>query len=90
MEPAYSDGDWLLVHWRGKPSGTLHAKPGNIVVIERELQPGIFYVKRIKEISDAGIYVLSDNPSGTDSRSWGPLQKEEVVARVIIRIRNSK
>ena len=90
MEPTYSDGDWLLVHWRGNPSGTLYAKPGNIVVIEREQQPGIFYVKRIKEISDAGVYVMSDNSAGTDSRTWGYLQKEEVIARVIARIRKSK
>jgi phage repressor protein C with HTH and peptisase S24 domain len=60
------------------------------VVIEREQQPGIFYVKRIKEISDAGVYVMSDNSAGTDSRTWGYLQKEEVIARVIARIRKSK
>ena len=95
MAPTYSDGDWLLVHWRGNPEGALYAKPGNVVVIERDEQPGIFYVKRISDITrgaDGKIRanVSSDNPAGTDSRNWGSLHCHEIKARCIGRVKKRK
>jgi hypothetical protein len=31
--------------------------------------------------------VRSDNESGTDSRTWGYLEKEEIVGKVLMRIK---
>jgi hypothetical protein len=71
---------------------------GDVVVIERETQPGIFYVKRIAEIviQNTGermgkkcYYVLSDNEDGTDSRKWGYLSEDEIIGNVITRIKKS-
>ena len=92
MEPTYRHGDRLLVHWRDKPEGKLYAHPGNAVVIERDQQPGIFYIKRISEISadtsgDISVFLLSDNSLGTDSRQWGLLKSSEIKARCICRVR---
>jgi phage repressor protein C with HTH and peptisase S24 domain len=97
MEPTFHDGNWLLVHW-----GARRIKPGNIVVIEREDQPGIFYIKRVAEVRTSQgsssskiqnksrceeFFVTSDNPTGSDSRQWGWLTAEELIGKSISRIR---
>lgn len=101
MEPTYRAGDWLMGRWanyqiEGQPSGLgllRHIiKVGDIVVIERDEQPGIFYIKRVKEaqITSGGVaqvFVESDNPSGTDSRQWGWLPITAVKARINFRLK---
>jgi len=97
MEPTYNPRDWLLVYYGffGKKYLVLKSlRLGSVVVIEREQQPGIFYVKRITEIqSDSAgrksYYVSSDNSAGTDSRNWGYLRRDEIVGRVVTRIKKS-
>jgi len=94
MQPTYNPRDWLLVHYGifGKKYPFL--RPGDVVVIERETQPGIFYVKRIAEIAldkdgKKSYYVLSDNEAGTDSRKWGFLSEAEIIGNVITRIKKN-
>ena len=98
MQPTYSPLDWLLVHYGFFGKKYLFLSPGNVVVIERETQPGIFYVKRISEISidnsgekkgKKSYYVLSDNEAGTDSRKWGALSEAEIIGKVITRIKRN-
>lgn len=64
----------------------------DVVAIELPDRPGIFYVKRVSKIDveKRMVYLLSDNPEGTDSRQWGWLALDVVKARVIFRVRNSK
>uniref|UniRef100_UPI004049C91F S26 family signal peptidase n=1 Tax=Candidatus Planktophila sp. TaxID=2175601 RepID=UPI004049C91F len=104
MEPTYRAGDWLMGCWatyliEGQPQtkGLLRhkVKVGDIVVVEREVQPGIFYVKRVKEAQltsggGAQIFVESDNPSGTDSRQWGWLPITSVKARIKFRLKRAR
>jgi signal peptidase I len=94
MQPTYNPQDWLLIRYGffGKKHPFLRL--GDVVVIEREQQPGIFYIKRVSEIQkmSAGqesYFVRSDNDSGTDSRTWGYLSKDEIVGKVITRIKKS-
>ena len=94
MQPTYNPLDWLLVHYGFFGKKYLFLRLGDVVVIERERQPGIFYVKRITEIAldhagQESYYVRSDNESGTDSRSWGYLSKDEIIGNVITRIKKS-
>ena len=100
MEPTYNAGDWLLGRWAEYSlsgyslSGLRRIKVGNVVVIEREEQPGIYYVKRVTQTRSSGghmptIYVSSDNPAGTDSRQWGWLPITSVRARIVARIRSA-
>ncbi len=94
MQPTYNPLDWLLVHYGFFGKKYLFLNPGNIVVIESEAQPGIFYVKRIAEISmdkdgKKSYYVLSDNEAGTDSRKWGFLSEAEIIGNVITRIKKN-
>jgi signal peptidase I len=93
MTPTYNRGDWLLGRWSTFAATQL--RPGMVVVIERSEQPGIFYVKRISEISTrkdghGEIYLLSDNPKGTDSRQWGWLPISDVRARILFRTRRAR
>ncbi|CAB4774794.1 unannotated protein [freshwater metagenome] len=94
MEPTYNPRDWLLVYYGFFGKKNLSLRTGGAVVIEREQQPGIFYIKRITEIqSDSAgrksYYVSSDNSAGTDSRNWGYLRRDEIVGRVVTRIKKS-
>jgi signal peptidase I len=88
MSPTYSSGDWLLARWGSFNRSRL--KIGQVVVIELDHQPGIYYVKRITDVNRETneIFVSSDNPAGTDSRTWGWLSAENVVSKVILRVRS--
>ncbi len=93
MEPTYSAGDWLMGRWANyKLTGWNRVSTGNVVVIERDEQPGIFYIKRVSEIRGIGtesnaIYLLSDNVTGTDSRHWGWLSISCVRAKIQFRMK---
>ena len=68
---------------------------GDAVVIERAEQPGVYFVKRIADVKaelgkDLQVFVRSDNPEGTDSRTWGWLPLETVKARVDCRVKRAK
>jgi signal peptidase I len=64
----------------------------NVVVIELANQPGIFYVKRVSKIDREKheLYLLSDNPEGTDSRQWGWLPISSARAKVLCRVRKTR
>jgi signal peptidase I len=94
MQPTYNPLDWLLVHYGFFGKKYLFIRLGDVVVIEREVQPGIFYIKRVAEIAldkngKKSYYVRSDNEAGTDSRTWGYLNESEIVANVIGRIKRN-
>jgi signal peptidase I len=94
MQPTYNPLDWLLVHYGFFGKKHFFIRLGDVVVIEREKQPGIFYVKRVTEIKldlkgTKSYFVRSDNEAGTDSRTWGYFNEDEVVAKVIMRIKKS-
>jgi phage repressor protein C with HTH and peptisase S24 domain len=95
MEPTYIDGDWLLVTWfRAKNSGLISKdesapfviiKTRSTVVIELERQPGIYFVKRVAKIENSKYWLSSDNPAGTDSRTWGWVEPDEIIGKVLFR-----
>jgi phage repressor protein C with HTH and peptisase S24 domain len=95
MAPTYNAGDWLMGRWaKYKLMGAHRIKAGNVIVIEREEQPGIFYVKRVTQTRTSGghmptIYVSSDNPDGTDSRHWGWLPITSVRAKIWFRFKRA-
>ncbi len=108
MAPTYNDGDWLMARWADYSLAHNHLRKllhrlrllstiavADVVVIEREEQPGIYYVKRIADVREPECelpmaYVLSDNPEGTDSRTWGWLPIHYVKARVEFRVKKVK
>ena len=89
MVPTYQAGDWLMAKWSGFQRSL---RVGTVVVIEREEQPGIFYIKRISEISPERdrFYLLADNPDGNDSRTWGWLSADAIKAKILFRVRKAQ
>jgi len=108
MAPTYNAGDWLMARWAdysfasSAPAKLLHLlhigswiAVGDAVVIEREEQPGVYFVKRIADVKagpgeDLQVFVRSDNPEGTDSRTWGWLPIDHVKARIELRVKRRR
>jgi len=57
---------------------------GDVVVARRPDRPELQIIKRIQAIDAAGAIVLSgDNPAAsTDSRQFGPVTRDHIMARV--------
>jgi signal peptidase I len=89
MSPSYREGDWLIIR---KLSGKKHTlKIGAVYLIQDPNRPGVKLLKRLKESRiEHGViryWVEGDNPLSEDSRSWGWLETEQFIARVVLRYR---
>jgi hypothetical protein len=90
MAPTYLDGDVLLVQiFHGAPR---EIPLRTVVLVERELQPGIIYIKRIQKSHSGAYWVEGDNRDPnikelmSDSRVWGYLQANEIRGKVLLKI----
>ena len=82
MAPTFVPGDWLFVVWGGK------SRPGQVVLVERENQPGVFLIKRLVSADGGKYWVEGDNKQeSTDSRHWGAIDPAEIVGSVLFRFR---
>lgn len=78
MLPNLADGDRVLVRHGAR------VRPGDVVAVMRPDRPEVVMVKRVHKRVDGGWWVLGDNPyRSTDSRDFGPVPDELVVARVL-------
>ncbi|MFC7219867.1 nickel-type superoxide dismutase maturation protease [Streptomyces polyrhachis] len=84
MTPTVNSGDTLLVRY-----GAV-VRPGDVLLLRHPLQQDLFIVKRAVERRDGGWWVLSDNTLAAfanDSRDFGPVPDELVLARALLRLR---
>jgi nickel-type superoxide dismutase maturation protease len=82
MVPAYRDGDRLLVRYGAR------VRPGDAVLARDPRLPGRILVKRAVRREDGGWWLLADNPFAPgDSRQFGAVPDELVLARVVLRLR---
>jgi signal peptidase I len=97
MAPTYQRGDWLLV--RRFVSGQKgKVQVGEVLLIEREEQPGILFIKRLTGIRGDSpnrhyptYWVEGDNKAlSQDSRTWGALVGEEIVGKVLFRCKRKQ
>ena len=89
MSPSYREGDWLIIR---KLSGKKHTlNIGAVYLIQDPNRPGVKLLKRLKESRiEHGViryWVEGDNPLSEYSRSWGWLETEQFIARVVLRYR---
>ena len=87
MAPAYNQGDYLLV---AKLSGREHKfTVGKVYLVADPIRPGVKLLKRlIKSEINQGVtkyWFEGDNPASTDSRSWGWLDLQQILGKVILR-----
>jgi signal peptidase I len=95
MSPNYNEGDWLL--FRVLPAKSKENElVGKVVLIQRRSNLGedFLQVKRVTKVhndtNETEIWVEGDNKgASTDSRSWGPLNSDEVVGKLILRYRRA-
>ncbi len=67
--------------------GVTPLRVGDVVVARRPDRPELEIIKRIQAIDGNGaIFLVGDNPSSsTDSRQFGAVPREQIVARVVWR-----
>ncbi|MFM8191586.1 MAG: S26 family signal peptidase [Candidatus Nanopelagicus sp.] len=87
MSPAFNQGDWLIVR---KLSGQKHRlKIGKLYLITDPERPGVALLKRLKHTRmEHGVmryWVEGDNPASTDSKSWGWIESEQFLGKVLFR-----
>ncbi|MGI9615131.1 MAG: S24/S26 family peptidase [Acidimicrobiales bacterium] len=77
MEPTLLDGDFVLV------DAAAVCEIGDLVVAEHPDEDTIVVVKRLADrSSDSRVILSSDNPAGSDSRTWGPVPDTAIRGRV--------
>ncbi|MEU3875962.1 MULTISPECIES: nickel-type superoxide dismutase maturation protease [Streptomyces] len=82
MVPTLNPGDQLLVQYGGV------VRPGDVVVLRHPFRQDLLIVKRAVERREGGWWVLGDNPLvENDSREFGAVPDEFVVARALLRLR---
>jgi signal peptidase I len=94
MEPALRHGDWVLGTRRSRL-----LRRGNVIVFAHPMRPGFDMVKRVAAVAgeEVGrvslgrgeVWALGDNPDAgsVDSRTLGPIRREWVRARLLLRYR---
>ena len=98
MSPNYNDGDWLLFYLLPAKSKA-DSLVGKVVLIQRRSEVGTDFlqVKRVSKVTndpdfanEIKIWVEGDNKVlSQDSRTWGAIAGEEILGRVLFRIRRS-
>ncbi|MCT2591823.1 nickel-type superoxide dismutase maturation protease [Streptomyces sp. N2-109] len=85
MLPTLRPGDHLVVHYGGV------VRPGDIVVLRHPFQHDLLIVKRAVARRTGGWWVRGDNPEvRNDSREFGAVPDELVVARAWLRLRSPR
>lgn len=85
MEPTLRPGDQLVVLYGAA------VRPGDIVVLRHPFQHDLLIVKRAVERRAGGWWVMGDNPRVmNDSREFGPVPDELLVARAWLRLRSPR
>ena len=85
MVPTYYQGDRLLVRYGAR------VRAGDVVLARDPRSPERILVKRPERREPAGWWLLADNPYAPgDSRQFGAVPDELVIARVLLRFRKAK
>jgi len=85
MQPTLRPGDQLLVKYGAG------VRPGDVVVLRHPFQHDLLIVKRAVERRSGGWWVLGDNPRvRNDSREFGAVPDDLVVARAWLRLRSPR
>jgi len=75
MAPKLRPGQWIVATPLFRK-----LRPGQVVIVERDHKE---LIKRIERIQDDRLFVIGDNLQlSTDSRQFGWLNREDVVAKV--------
>jgi len=88
MAPTYKSGDWVAVKIFSESPKVISIN--DVVLIERDVMPGIFFIKRVTNKEGDSYWVEGDNTDQevltrmNDSRIWGLIKSEEIKGRLLI------
>ncbi|OHA46431.1 MAG: hypothetical protein A3A80_03505 [Candidatus Terrybacteria bacterium RIFCSPLOWO2_01_FULL_44_24] len=81
MAPAFLKGERLVIsflpYFFGGP------KIGDVVVLRHPQQKNLLLLKRINDIKDNKYTVIGDNLNGTDSRTFGLIDRKNIVGKFV-------
>ena len=81
MLPGLKAGDLVLADKKAYAQALPEC--GDIVVALHPIKQDLIIIKRVAELTNEGaIYLLSDNPEGSDSRQFGAVTLKHVLAKV--------
>lgn len=84
MWPTLAPGDHVFVAPLGAPAR------GDLVVSRHPFKADVVLIKRVGDVADGLVELLSDNPSeGTDSRTLGRVPFDHLLGRVVARLASS-
>ena len=79
MEPSYHDGDVVIAHRFAR------YKENDVIVCHDPRERDRLLIKRVHSVALSSYTVVGDNPdASTDSRSFGAVQKKDIIGRVIL------
>jgi phage repressor protein C with HTH and peptisase S24 domain len=87
MAPTYKSGDQVIVKIFSESSRDISIN--DVVLIERDVMPGIFFIKRITNKEGDSYWVEGDNTDPevltrmNDSRVWGVIKRAEIKGRLL-------
>ena len=81
MEPAFHDGDYVIVNrWARR------FNVGDVVIAEHPNE-SMRLLKRVKRKNAGSYFLVGDNITrSTDSRRFGPVRRQDILGKVIIRV----
>jgi nickel-type superoxide dismutase maturation protease len=77
LYPDYREGDYVMV----VTLPFLSFKTGDAIVFRHPTYGTM--MKKITRVDSSGLYVVGNHPDSIDSRRFGPVQRREVVGKVI-------
>ena len=89
MAPTYKSGDRVIVKMFSDIPRDISID--DVVLIERDLMPGIFFIKRVTKKAGDSYWVEGDNTDPevltrmNDSRIWGLIKSEEIKGRLLFK-----
>jgi nickel-type superoxide dismutase maturation protease len=81
LYPDYREGDYVMVI----TVPFFPFKEGNSIVFQHP-EYGMM-IKKIAQVGTTGLFVIGNHPDSVDSRRFGPIQRQDVVGKVVWHIR---
>ena len=89
MAPTYKSGNRVIVKMFSDIPRDISID--DVVLIERDLMPGIFFIKRVTKKAGDSYWVEGDNTDPevltrmNDSRIWGLIKRDEIKGRLLFK-----
>lgn len=81
LSPLFHEGDYVLI--TTIPFMICKIKPGDTVVFQHPSYGTLIKQVESTALDEGSISVIGTNPDSVDSRRFGPIQREDVVGKVI-------